>query len=133
MFTKPKIISTFVKNIKIMVNETIKLYNYQKDATDFVLDNIDETHVLLAAAPNAGKTFMASFIIKELVKNGARVLCSVYGTNVLKRQFYDSICNIVQVECINPVQLEPADMEKVYGILDDLKSNFDIGSKKDSN
>ena len=34
--------------------------------------------------------------------------------------------DVERVECINPVQLEPADMEKVYGILDDLKSNFDI-------
>jgi hypothetical protein len=34
--------------------------------------------------------------------------------------------DVEKIECINPVQLEPADMEKVYGILDDLKSNFDI-------
>lgn len=31
-----------------------------------------------------------------------------------------------RVEAINPVQLEPTDMEKVNKILDDLKSNFDI-------
>lgn len=31
-----------------------------------------------------------------------------------------------RVECINPVQLEPTDMEKIYGIVDDLKKNFDF-------
>ena len=34
--------------------------------------------------------------------------------------------DVERVECINPVQLEPTDMEKVNKILDDLKSNFDI-------
>ena len=81
-----------------MTKETIKLYGYQEEATTFVLDNIDKTHVLLAAAPNAGKTFMTAFIIKELISRGKRILCSVHGTNVLKRQFYDSVCDIVGID-----------------------------------
>ncbi len=30
------------------------------------------------------------------------------------------------IKCINPVQLEPADMENIYTIVNDLKKNFDI-------
>ena len=85
----------------LTINQEIKLYGYQEEATNFVLNNINETHVLLAAAPNAGKTFMASFIIKQLIKDGSRVLCSVHGTNILKRQFYDSICSIVGIENVS--------------------------------
>jgi superfamily II DNA or RNA helicase len=84
-----------------MVEEKVELYNYQKNATSFVLDNIDETDVLLAAAPNAGKTFMTSFIIKELISHSKRILCSIHGTNVLKRQFYNSVCNIVGFENVS--------------------------------
>ena len=79
----------------------IKLHNYQTEAVNFVLDNIENSNVLLAAAPNAGKTFMASFIIKELLKNDKRILCSVHGTNVLKKQFYSSICDIVGLESVS--------------------------------
>ena len=84
-----------------MVKEKIKLYGYQEESTSFVLSNIDKKHVLLAAAPNAGKTFMASFIIKKLIMNGSRILCSVHGTNILKRQFYDSVCNILGIENVS--------------------------------
>ncbi len=73
----------------------LELYNYQNDAIKFVLDNIDISDVLLAAAPNAGKTIMTAYVIQHFVQNNKRVLCSVHGTNVLKRQFYDSICDIV--------------------------------------
>ena len=84
----------------VQETETIILHNYQTEAVNFVLDNIDNSNVLLAAAPNAGKTFMASFVINELIKNNKRVLCSVHGTNILKKQFYNSICEIVGFENI---------------------------------
>ena len=73
----------------------LELYNYQTDAIKFILDNINESDVLLAAAPNAGKTIMTAYVIRNFVENNKRVLCSVHGTNVLKRQFYDSVCDIV--------------------------------------
>ncbi len=79
----------------------INLYSYQEDAISFVLDNIKQHNVLLAAAPNAGKTIMSSCIIKELIQDNKRVLCSVHGTNVLKKQFYLSICNIVGIENVS--------------------------------
>ena len=85
----------------VQETETIILHNYQTEAVNFVLDNIDNSNVLLAAAPNAGKTFMASFVINELIKNNKRVLCSVHGTNILKKQFYNSICEIVGFENIS--------------------------------
>ena len=85
----------------IMILEKIKSYKYQEKAIKFVLKYIKVMDVLLAAAPNAGKTFMASLIIKHLIKEGNRVLCSVHGTNVLKRQFYESICNIVGFEYVS--------------------------------
>jgi superfamily II DNA or RNA helicase len=79
----------------------IDLYSYQEDAISFVLDNIKQHNVLLAAAPNAGKTIMSSCIIKELIQDNKRILCSVHGTNVLKKQFYLSICNIVGIENVS--------------------------------
>jgi len=86
-----------------MIQETEKiiLHNYQTEAVNFVLDNINNSNVLLAAAPNAGKTFMASFIINDLISKGNRVLCSVHGTNILKRQFYNSICDVVGFENVS--------------------------------
>ena len=85
----------------MIISQPINLYSYQEDAISFVLDNISNTDVLLAAAPNAGKTFMSSFIIKQLISDGSRVLCSVHGTNVLKKQFYDSISGIVGYESVS--------------------------------
>jgi len=79
----------------------IELYNYQQEAISFVLKNIKEDDVLLAGAPNAGKTIMSSFIIKQLISEGSRILCSVHGTNILKKQFYNSICDIVGTENVS--------------------------------
>jgi len=31
-----------------------------------------------------------------------------------------------KIDCINPVQIEPVEMEKINTILEDLKKNFDI-------
>lgn len=31
-----------------------------------------------------------------------------------------------RVECINPVQVKDADMEKIYQMVEDIKKNFDI-------
>jgi superfamily II DNA or RNA helicase len=87
--------------IKEIKKKEVKLHNYQKDAFDFSIKNIDNFHVLLAAAPNAGKTIITSFIIKHLVSKNKRILCSVHGTNVLKRQFYNSVCNIVGIENVS--------------------------------
>ena len=36
-----------------------------------------------------------------------------------------------RIECINPVMLEKADMEKINGIVQDLVKNFDIGQGAD--
>jgi superfamily II DNA or RNA helicase len=79
----------------------IELYNYQQEAISFVLKNIKEDDVLLAGAPNAGKTIMSSFIIKQLISEGSRILCSVHGTNILKKQFYNSIFDIVGTENVS--------------------------------
>ena len=84
-----------------MSNNGVNLYSYQKESVEFILNNIDNKHVLLAAAPNGGKTYISAFVIKELVKNGKRILCSVHGTNVLKKQFYDSICNIIEPDLVS--------------------------------
>lgn len=81
--------------------QQVELYNYQNKAIKFVLENIDKTDVLLAAAPNAGKTIMTAFVIDNLIQNNKRVLCSVHGTNVLKRQFYNSICDIVGTDKVS--------------------------------
>ena len=84
-----------------MIKEKFKLYSYQDDAKDFILNNIDESNVLAAAAPNAGKTIITSFVVRHLVSKGKRILCSVHGTNTLKRQFYKSICKIVGIENVS--------------------------------
>ena len=89
-----------------MSNNGINLYSYQKESVEFILNNIDNKHVLLAAAPNGGKTYISAFVIKELVKNGKRILCSVHGTNVLKKQFYDSICNIIEPDLVSVYDME---------------------------
>lgn len=36
-----------------------------------------------------------------------------------------------RIECINPVMVKEADMEKVYKIVEDLTKNFDIGQGAD--
>ena len=36
-----------------------------------------------------------------------------------------------RVECINPVQLEKPDMDKIYKIVGDLEKNFDVGQGAD--
>jgi hypothetical protein len=36
-----------------------------------------------------------------------------------------------RIECINPIQVEPADMEKINKIVEDLIKNFDIGQGAD--
>lgn len=36
-----------------------------------------------------------------------------------------------RIECINPKQVEPAEMERINTIINDLIVNFDMGSKED--
>lgn len=36
-----------------------------------------------------------------------------------------------RIECINPVQVADADMERINGIIEDLTKNFDIGQGAD--
>lgn len=36
-----------------------------------------------------------------------------------------------KIDCINPVQLSEPDMGKIYGMIDDIKKNFDIGQGAD--
>ena len=36
-----------------------------------------------------------------------------------------------RVECINPVQVKDADMEKIYQMVEDIKKNFDVGQGAD--
>lgn len=36
-----------------------------------------------------------------------------------------------RIECINPVQVEPADMEKINKMMEDIAKNFDIGQGAD--
>jgi hypothetical protein len=36
-----------------------------------------------------------------------------------------------RIECINPMQVEPADMERINKIVEDLTKNFDIGQGAD--
>lgn len=37
-----------------------------------------------------------------------------------------------RVECINPIQVEETEMERIHGIIEDLKKNFDIGQGADN-
>jgi superfamily II DNA or RNA helicase len=121
------------------VENKIELYNYQKDATHFVLMNIMYSNVLLAAAPNAGKTLMASFIIKNLISLNNRILCSVHGTNVLKKQFYDSVCRIIgeeNVSIYNTEDLSLYDPSKpvqimIYQNIRQMKECVDLYGKFD--
>lgn len=36
-----------------------------------------------------------------------------------------------RIECINPKQVEPAEMDRINTIINDLIVNFDMGSKED--
>ena len=36
-----------------------------------------------------------------------------------------------RVECINPVQVKDADMEKIHQMVEDIKKNFDVGQGAD--
>ena len=76
-------------NTIVNIKET--LHNYQLESVDFILNNLPNKHTLLAAAPNAGKTYMSIAVMQELISQGKRILCSIHGTNVLKQQFYKSV------------------------------------------
>lgn len=45
--------------------------------------------------------------------------------------FFMPTDGVERIECINPVTLPEADLEKIYKIVDDLKKNFDIGQGAD--
>lgn len=36
-----------------------------------------------------------------------------------------------RVECINPIQVEETEMEKINKIIEDIKTNFDVGNGAD--
>ncbi len=36
-----------------------------------------------------------------------------------------------RIECINPIMVEPADMEKINQMIEDIKKSFDIGQGAD--
>jgi hypothetical protein len=38
-----------------------------------------------------------------------------------------------KVDCINPIQIEAADMEKINQIVEDIKKNFDVQEDLDEN
>lgn len=45
--------------------------------------------------------------------------------------FFVPTDGIERIECINPMQVAPADMERINKIVEDLTKNFDIGQGAD--
>jgi superfamily II DNA or RNA helicase len=77
------------------------LYNYQRKSVDFVISKLPKKNTLLAAAPNAGKTYMSIAVMLELLTEGKRILCSIHGTNILKRQFYNSVISEIDIQFVS--------------------------------
>ena len=72
----------------------LKLREYQIEPAKYALDN-DE--VVLALAPNGGKTEVSIYVIQEYLRNNpnARVLILTHSTNVLKDNFTERMDELI--------------------------------------
>ena len=78
------------------------------------------------------------YLDREMMKNGTIIQPLVESVNHALTQkesnalaFFLPTDGPERVECINPLQVEPADMEKINQVIEDIKNNFDIGNGAD--
>jgi len=55
----------------------------------------------------------------------------IKSKNVNIIAFFMPTDGVERIDCINPMQVEPADMERINKIVEDLTKNFDIGQGAD--
>lgn len=73
------------------------------------------------------------YLDRELMKNKEIMLpFSEYVNNMIIEKkanvmaFFMPTDGEERIECINPIQVEETEMERIYTIIEDLKSNFDV-------
>lgn len=60
----------------------------------------------------------SEYVDKMIIKKEANVMAFFMPTDGEER-----------IECINPIQVEETEMERIYTIIEDLKSNFNLEVK----
>jgi hypothetical protein len=60
----------------------------------------------------------SEYVDKMIIEKEANVMAFFIPTDGEER-----------IECINPIQVEDTEMDRIYTIIEDLKSNFDVDVK----
>ena len=78
------------------------------------------------------------YLDREMMKNGEIIAPFAESVNDALTQrkanamaFFLPTDGEERVECINPIQVEETEMEKINKIIEDIKNNFDIGEGAD--
>lgn len=85
---------------------------------------------------------LAFYIDRETITNGEVIkIFSDQVNKVLAEREANAIAFFLptsngeseRIECVNPIQVEPAKMDKINKIIKDIQNNFDIGNGADDN
>lgn len=90
---------------------------------------------------NEGYPLLIVFYLdREMMKNGKiigpfaeSVNAALTERNANAMAFFLPTDSEERVECINPIQVEETEMEKINKIIEDIKTNFDIAQGADEN